>query len=175
MRFSYTKHAVFGLRVVSLPVVGLPDGLQSSQGCVSPTLSMHLSVSRSLAYWTLYNHPRNAIVVISLQVIGLSDSLQSSRAGRSTIIQRMHFSYTNHAIFSHFVVGLPVVGLSDALPLFNRCVSLHLQLSQRYALTALSYWPIRRCMTIQGMCFAYTAYPSMKLSYLLLRLLFISP
>ena len=81
MRFSYTKHAVVGFRVISLPVVGLPNDLQSFQGCVSPILSMQLTVSRSLAYWKLYNHPRNAyaMVVIGLQVVGISDGLQLSK------------------------------------------------------------------------------------------------
>ena len=94
MRFSYNKHAVVGFRVVGLPAVGLPDGLQ----------------------------PKSYLRV-----------LRSWRIRQSLIIQRMHLSYTNHAVFGLLDVGLPVFGLSDGLRLFNRCVSLHLQLSKGYA------------------------------------------
>ena len=36
------------------------------------------------------------------------------------VIQRMHFSYTNQAVFGLLVVGLPVVSLSDSLQSFKR-------------------------------------------------------
>ena len=58
MRFFCTEYAI-----VRLPVVSLLDGLQLSKGCVSPALSMQLSISRSLAYWTVYNHPRDAFLL----------------------------------------------------------------------------------------------------------------
>ena len=45
----------------AIVVVGLLDGLQSSKGCVSPALSMQLSVSWSLAYRTVYNHLRECV------------------------------------------------------------------------------------------------------------------
>ncbi len=84
MRFSHTGYAVVGLPVASLldglqsskgcvslalsmqfrpPVDSLSDGLQSSNGCVSPALNMQLSVPWSLAYRTVYNHPKDAFLL----------------------------------------------------------------------------------------------------------------
>ncbi len=79
IRFVCTEYAIVGL-----PVVSLSDGLQLSKGCASPALNMQLSISRSLAYRTVYNDPRDAFLlpeyaVVNIPVVGLSDSLQSSK------------------------------------------------------------------------------------------------
>ena len=126
MRFSHTEYPVVGL-----PVDSLWDGLQSSKGCVSPTLSMQLSVSRLLAYGTyrtVYNYPMDTFLlhwVCSCQFPGCWP------IGRSTIIQRMRFSCSEYAI-----VGLPVVGLSDGLQSSKGCVplALDMQLSIRFTI-----------------------------------------
>ena len=55
MRFSCIEYAV-----VSFPVVGLSNGLQSSKGCVSSALSIQLSLYQLLGYRTVYNPPREA-------------------------------------------------------------------------------------------------------------------
>ena len=53
VRFSHTEYAAVGL-----PVVSLADGPQPFKECVPPALSMQWL----LAYWTVYNHPRDAFL-----------------------------------------------------------------------------------------------------------------
>lgn len=52
-----------GYAVIGFPVVSLSDGLQSSRGGFSPVLSMQLLTSQLLAYWAVYNHPRDVFVL----------------------------------------------------------------------------------------------------------------
>lgn len=52
-----------GYAVIGFPVVSLSDGLQSSRGGFSPALSMQLLASQWLAYWAVYNHPRDVFVL----------------------------------------------------------------------------------------------------------------
>ena len=145
MRSSCIKYAIV---VIGLQVIGLSDGLGN---CFSS--AKYAVVGR------VYNHPKDAF----LPQLSVPRYLQSFKGCNSP------------AIFGHFVVGLPVVGLSDALPLCFFTFAIITAIHPYCNCWSTSYWPIRRCMTTQGMRSAYTAYPSMKLSYLLLRLLFISP
>ena len=63
VRFTIIQRMRFFCTGYAIVVVGLSDGLQSSKGCVSPALSMQMAVSWSLAYRTVYNHPRDAFLL----------------------------------------------------------------------------------------------------------------
>ena len=68
-----------------------------SKGCVSPALSMQMAVSWSLAYQTVYNHPRDAFLLLWVCNCW---SPSYWPIGRSTIIQGMRSSCTGYAIVS---------------------------------------------------------------------------
>ena len=94
------------------------QGIQSSKRYVSPTLSMQLlvsgsSVSRSLAYQTVYNRPWDTFLlhytgyaVVSHPVISLLDALQSSKRCVSPALS-MQLSFSVYglsayrAVYSH--------------------------------------------------------------------------
>lgn len=138
MRFTCTKYAII---VIGLQVIGLLDGLQLSNATVSPALDLQLVVRFAIIQVMRFFYTKYAVVsspVVSsleglqssegLPVVGLSDGLQSLKGCISPI---------STTAFGVLVVGLPVVGSLDGLQSFNS-VSLHLQLSKGYALTALS-------------------------------------
>ena len=120
LRDAFLEYCV---SVVSFLAVGLSDGLQSFKGCVSPVLTMPLSVSGSLAYRSVYDHLRDAFLeycvsVVSFPVVGLLDGLQSSTG--------CVFQSTMYAVVSFLVIGL-----LDGLQSSKGCVSqvLYMQLS----------------------------------------------
>ena len=113
-RDAFPLHSV---RNCCVPVVSLLDGLQSSNGRLSPALSMQLSVSWSFAYRRVYNHPRDAFLLLRARNCWSSSCWP---IGRSIISQRMRSSCTGYAII--------VVGLSDGLQSSKGCVSLALSM-----------------------------------------------
>ena len=133
-------------------------GLRSSKECVSPTLSMQLSVSQLLAYRTVYNHPRDAIV--------------------GTVYNHPSVAFPLHSVCNYYV---PVLILSDSLQPSNGRLplALSMQLSVSWSLAywrfynhprnaflllwarncwSPSCWPIGRSIISQGMRFSYTGY-----------------
>lgn len=93
MRCFCTEYAIVGL-----PVVSQSDGLQSYKRYFFAELSIQLSISRSLAYWTVNKYPRDAALSMKMSV------------HQSTIIQGMCSFCAEYT-----VIGLPVVSLLDGL------------------------------------------------------------